>query len=87
MNEEESNLNVAWSRIEGEGLVRVVPTDSFRSGVALVVMLADIADAQNHDPEVVLTHDEVIITLYSHDVQDVSDRDHAFARAVDERIG
>lgn len=87
MDENEANLNVAWSSIDGEGLVRVIPTESFRSGAAMVVELADIAQAQNHDPEVLLTNNKVVITLYSHDVQDVTERDHAFARAVDELIG
>ena len=87
MDENETNLNVAWSDIDGEGLVRVVPTDSFRSGLALVTALARIAEEQGHDPEVLLANDKVIITLYSHDAQDVTERDHAFAAAVDAIIG
>ena len=83
----ESGLNVAWSQIDGEGLVRVVPTDSFATGVHFVAELAHIAEAHDHDPEVLLTHDKVVITLYSHDVQDVTDRDVAFAKAVDQLIG
>lgn len=87
MDENEVNLNVAWSDIEGEGLVRVVPTDSFATGVAFVAELAKIAEAQNHDPDVQLTNDKVVITLYSHDAQAVTERDHAFASAVDDLIG
>lgn len=83
----ETGLNIAWSQIEGEGLVRVVPTDSFRTGVMFISELATIAEAQGHDPDVTLSHDKVVITLYSHDVQDVTDRDVTFARAVDELIG
>jgi 4a-hydroxytetrahydrobiopterin dehydratase len=81
------DLSVEWSNIDGEGLVRVVPTDSFRTGVQLVVKLAEIAEAQNHDPGVELTNDKVTITLVSHDVSDVTERDVAFARAVDELLG
>lgn len=77
------DLNVAWSNIEGEGLVRVVPTDSFRTGTLLVAKLAELAESQGHDPDVLLTNSKVVITLFSHDVQDVTDRDITFARAVD----
>ena len=77
------DLNVAWSQIDGEGLVRVVPTDSFRAGTILVAKLAELAEAQGHDPDVLLTNSKVVITLFSHDVQDVTERDIAFARAVD----
>lgn len=87
MSENETNLNVAWSDIEGEGLVRVVPTDSFGTGVALVAKLASIAEAQNHDPDVLLTNDKVVITLYSHDENAITERDHRFAQAVDQLIG
>ena len=87
MDENELNLNVAWSDIEGEGLVRVVPTDSFGTGVAFVAELAKIAEAQNHDPDVLLTNNKVVITLYSHDENAVTERDRAFAQAVDQLIG
>jgi 4a-hydroxytetrahydrobiopterin dehydratase len=77
------DLNVACSNIDGEGLVRVVPTDSFRTGVVLVAKLADLAEQQGHDPDVLLTNSKVVITLFSHDVQDVTERDITFARAID----
>jgi len=85
--EDLKDLHVEWSNIDGEGLVRVVPTDSFRSGVVLVAKLAEIAETQKHDPDVLLTNKKVIITLFSHDVSDVTERDIAFARAVDQLLG
>lgn len=87
MNENEADLNVAWSDIEGEGLVRVVPTDSFRTGVAFITDLGKIAEELGHDPDILLTNSKVVITLYSHDTQAVTERDHMFARAVDDLIG
>lgn len=83
MNNLPEDLNVAWSSIDGEGLVRVVPTDSFRAGAALVAKLAELAEAQGHDPDVLLTNSKVVVTLFSHDVQDVTERDFTYARAVD----
>lgn len=79
-------LSVGWSNIDGEGLVRVVPTNSFRAGVELVAKLAELAEEQNHDPDVVLTSSKVIITLFSHDVSDVTERDIKFAKTVDELL-
>lgn len=80
-------LNVAWSNIDGEGLVRVVPVESFSTGALFVARLAELADAQGHDPDVLLTNNKVVITLFSHDVQDVTERDITFARAVDTLLG
>lgn len=81
------DLNVAWSNIDGEGLVRVVPVESFSTGALFVARLAELAEAQGHDPDVLLTNSKVVITLFSHDVEDVTDRDIEFARAVDALIG
>lgn len=81
------DLNVEWSNIDGEGLVRVVPTNSFRAGVELVAKLAEIAETAHHDPDVTLTNSKVVITLFSHDVSDVTERDIKFAKAIDELLG
>lgn len=81
------DLNVAWSNIDGEGLVRVVPVESFGTGALFVAKLAELAETQGHDPDVLLTNSKVVITLFSHDVQEVTDRDIAFARAIDALIG
>lgn len=83
MDELPEDLNVAWSDIDGEGLVRVVPVESFSTGALFVARLAELAAQQSHDPDVLLTNSKVVITLFSHDVQDVTERDFTFARAVD----
>jgi 4a-hydroxytetrahydrobiopterin dehydratase len=86
MDENEKGLNVGWSHIDGEGLVRVVPTGSFREGFVLVGKLAELAEQLNHDPDVLLSNQKVVITLYSHDVNDVTERDYEFAKRADKFI-
>lgn len=44
-----------------------MPVESFQVGVLLTVQLAKIAEAKDHDPEVVIEHDKVTIRLISHD--------------------
>jgi pterin-4a-carbinolamine dehydratase len=83
MNKKLAKLNVAWSEIDGEGLIRVVPTDSFSTGVYLTTTLAALAEKQGHDPEVLITNSKVVITLISHDESAITERDYKFAAAVD----
>jgi 4a-hydroxytetrahydrobiopterin dehydratase len=81
-----SSLHVDWSLVEGEGLVRVVPLDTFRQGMQLVVRITELADQHNHHPDVLLTSSKMVLTLISHDEQRVTERDIAFARALDELL-
>jgi 4a-hydroxytetrahydrobiopterin dehydratase len=79
-------LNVAWSAIPGQGLVRVFATKNFAEGVALVVRVADIADRINHHPDVHLLYDEVEITLITHETGSVTTHDFELAKAIDQAI-
>ncbi len=64
-------------------MIRVVHTGSFATGVSLVAKLAEIAEQQNHDPDVLITNKKVVITLFSHDESAVTGRDYEYAAAVD----
>ena len=38
----------------------------------------------NHHPEMFITHNEVIVTLYTHDVNDVTEQDTRLAKYFDD---
>ena len=57
-------------------------TRSFAKGVALVDAIGELADAANHHPDVHLRYATVTVRLTSHDVQGLSERDVALARAI-----
>lgn len=77
-------LNVAWSDIPGQGLVRVFNTGSFNSGVKLINQIAKIAQEHNHHPDIHLTFSEVEVTLSTHSVGGVTQRDIDLAKAIDQ---
>lgn len=79
-------LDLAWSAIPGQGLVRVFTTGTFNKGVALVVKLAEIAEKRNHHPDVHLTHDEVEVTLLTHSAGGVTNLDVEMAKAIDQEL-
>jgi len=76
-------LNVAWSAIPSQGLVRVFETGSFAEGVALIGKLAQIAEKRDHHPAIRLTVDEVEVTLITHDAGGITNRDVAMAQEID----
>ena len=79
-------LDVDWSAIPGQGLIRIIPTDSFTTGFALVAKIAGLADQLNHHPELTLRTDEVEITLITHAVGDITRADLLFAKEVDQLL-
>lgn len=73
------DLSVQWAVIDSEGLVRVVPTDSFRTGFALTAQVGLAADELEYYPIVTLAADKVTITI-PFDDDGVS---HRLAHAID----
>jgi 4a-hydroxytetrahydrobiopterin dehydratase len=73
-----------WRQILGRIRARF-RTGDFRTGLALVDRIGAEAEAANHHPDVQLTYSDVIVTLVSHDVQGITQRDLDLARAISER--
>src|ERR1700733_6686599 len=57
-------------------------TGSFRTGVALVNAIGQLADAANHHPDVDLRYPSVVVRLVTHDVGGLSARDVDLARQI-----
>ena len=59
-------------------------TGDFATGRALLDRIADAAEAANHHPDLVLTYTDLIVTLSSHDVHGLTNRDVELARTISE---
>lgn len=64
-------------------IIAAFATGDFMSGLAFVTAVAEAAEEAGHHPDVELTYPSVGITLTSHDVGAVTDRDLALARRID----
>lgn len=58
-------------------------TGKFSTGMKFVNLIADSAEEANHHPDILLTYGFVEITLTSHDVGEITDRDVALANIID----
>lgn len=77
-------LNVAWSHIPGQGLVRVFQTSNFGDGLRLVNVIGKVAEQQAHHPDALLRYDEVELTLTTHDAGGITMADIELAKAIDD---
>lgn len=70
-----------WRQLLGSLKARF-RTGDFTRGLALVDRIGSAAEEANHHPEISLTYSEVIVTLSSHDVGGITQRDIDLARAI-----
>lgn len=75
-----NDLNVAWSEIDGEGLVRVIPADSFKTGFIVLATIGKEAEKLGYYPEILLTSEKITVTIPEND----NGRDHELARTIDD---
>jgi 4a-hydroxytetrahydrobiopterin dehydratase len=69
-------------RMLASGIHARFATGSFAAGVRLVDAIGLVADEADHHPDVTLTYPRVDVSLVSHDVGRVTDRDLALARRI-----
>ncbi|HSX27916.1 MAG TPA: 4a-hydroxytetrahydrobiopterin dehydratase [Candidatus Saccharimonadales bacterium] len=82
-----SRLNVAWTAIGNDYLVRSFQTTDFNAGVALINQIADIANECNHHPDLSLTYTQVEVRISTHTVAGITEADFALAAEIDARLG
>ena len=69
-------------RVVFDGAQTYFATGSFAKGVELVEVIGRLADAANHHPDVDLRYAGVTVSLFTHEVGDISDRDVALAQQI-----
>lgn len=70
-----------WANVLG-GLQTRVRTPDFASALALVVAIGEVAERQDHHPDLDLRYGRVDVRTHSHDVGAVTSRDIRLARAI-----
>lgn len=70
-------------RLESNQIRKTYRFTAYRDGVAFVNRVAELAEAADHHPELLLTYSEVTVTLSSHDSGGVTERDLRLARKID----
>ncbi|HET6625940.1 MAG TPA: 4a-hydroxytetrahydrobiopterin dehydratase [Nocardioidaceae bacterium] len=72
-----------WRKL-AQGLHARFSTGDFAAGLRFVTAVGEAAEAANHHPDVKLTYPRVDVTLVSHDVGGITQRDLDLARQISE---
>ena len=62
-----------------DALVRVFDLPSFAEAIAFVNRLAELADAENHHPDIDIRYRKVTVRWTTHDAGAITDRDRELA--------
>ena len=76
-----------WPKDQQGRLSKVFTFENYRKSFAFVSQVAMLAEKKNHHPEIILDYGKVIISLISHDVQKITERDLELANQIDKIYG
>jgi 4a-hydroxytetrahydrobiopterin dehydratase len=71
-----------WSERDG-ALERTLEFASFPDGIAFVNRLAQLAEQENHHPDIQISYRRVTVRWTTHSAGGITDRDRALAAATD----
>jgi len=74
---------VAWPEVDG-ALERELEFDSFPTAIAFVDRLAELAEAENHHPDIDIRYNRVRVRWTTHSAGGITDRDRELAARTDE---
>lgn len=68
--------------IKKDRLVRVFEFDEYMDAIDFVNGVADIAEDANHHPDIILRYTTLKLSLISHDIGSITDRDFELAARI-----
>ena len=71
-----------WER-SGTRIRKTYRFSSFKEGVAFANRVAELAEEQDHHPDILIEYRQVTLSLTSHDAGGLSERDFRLARRID----
>jgi 4a-hydroxytetrahydrobiopterin dehydratase len=67
-----------WTEVD-KALERTFEFDSFVDSVAFVNRVGELAEAENHHPDIAIHYDKVTLRWWTHTADGVTDRDRELA--------
>jgi len=78
-------LKSIWKVVNGK-LCKKFKFDTYEEVLDFVNKVGDIAEEQNHHPDMIVKYGEVIVTMFDHEKNKISDKCYKFTNAVDKMM-
>ncbi len=77
-------LGSGWQLIDGHHLEKRFKFPDFREALAFTTRVGELAEAQGHHPEIQLGWGKVVLTVWTHKADGLTESDFVFAAKVNE---
>ena len=77
-------LNAAWQVLNEHHLEREFKFPDFRQALQFTNRVGEVAESQNHHPDIYLAWGKVKLTLWTHKIDGLTESDFIFAAKVDQ---
>lgn len=75
-----------WSR-KGDTIAKTYHFATFPAGIAFIAKVADIAEAQQHHPDIDIRYTRIQFACGTHDAGGITDKDFELAKAIEQLAG
>ena len=82
-----SQLHENWEVIDGHNLRREFKFKNFAQALEFVNKIGEIAEAEQHHPDIHLTWGRVLVELFTHAIGGMSENDFIVAAKIDKLAG
>jgi len=72
-----------WNVVDNKKIKRKFPFKNFKESMAFVNKIADIAEEDQHHPDITIHYDEVEVELTTHAIKGLSENDFIIASKID----
>ncbi len=76
-------LGNGWECVDEHHLEKTYSFKGYPASVAFTNAVADIAEAQNHHPDILLTYGKVHVKIWTHKIDGLTESDFVFAAKVE----
>ena len=78
-----AQLDAGWEVVEEHHLEREYQFDDFRQALDFTVQVGELAEAQDHHPDIYLAWGKVRVTIWTHKIDGLTESDFVFAAKTD----
>lgn len=76
-------LGASWEVSDGKKIVKSFSFPDFKHTMAFVNKVADLAEAEGHHPDMIISYAKAVIALSTHAVKGLSENDFILAAKID----
>lgn len=79
----QQQLSGGWRVVDEHHLEKEYHFDDFRQALDFTVKVGEMAEEQNHHPDIILAWGKVKVTIWTHKIDGLTESDFVFAAKVD----